>query len=192
MNKPPIEELVLEAGTVDNFSPNMILSFLPFWETYSHINKNLTKNFYTYNKSDFSFNTEEFSITEIQPGTFPVVKDTKLISDYEYYSDKYELPFEYDQMGRKLFSFRDSLLVQKCLVTVPLNVKLTAGKTVNLSISAETEDKSSISYSGKYLIERSDHTWNKNTQTGYTQVIVGRKNNELPNNYLLKEKFYTP
>jgi hypothetical protein len=63
-----------------------------------------------------------------------------------------------------------------------------AGKNIQLNIYTPESDGEKLSkhYSGKYLIERCEHIWDREQLRGYTSLIVGKKYVSLPSAYLLK------
>jgi hypothetical protein len=65
------------------------------------------------------------------------------------------------------------LLQDRVLVTIPLYVELCAGKMVSLD-TVYGGNIASDSYSGNYLIEQSDHIWNGENQSGFTQLVLTR------------------
>ena len=73
-----------------------------------------------------------------------------------------------------LFKQRNAICPDKILVTVPLHTDFCSGQTVNIDVEY-VDMNTSYSYEGKYLIERSDHVWDGETMSGYTQLVLGRK-----------------
>lgn len=89
-----------------------------------------------------------------------------------------------DNMGIKIFAMRDSILLDKVLITCNLNTNLRAGKKIKASIyNKENSDKTDLSYrySGEYLIETSYHKWFGRTAS--TVLVCGRQSITIPSNY---------
>lgn len=91
--------------------------------------------------------------------------------------------------GAKINSTKKSAIIDRFLILQPLNPKLKSGNLVQLNIYSSENDGDALSthYSGKYVIENSEHIWNSKELRGYTKILVGRKYTKiLPGNYLLK------
>jgi hypothetical protein len=89
-----------------------------------------------------------------------------------------------DNLGKKIFSMREALLLDKLIVTCNMNIQLRAGQKVKISVyNRDESDKTDLSYrySGYYIIESSHHKWLGRTAS--TVLICGRQSMSIPNNY---------
>ncbi len=94
--------------------------------------------------------------------------------------------------GRKINSSKDSLFLERFLITIPLNTNLVSGNLIEIKLPLKIQDKNtndSLLYSGKYLIENSQHVWDGENKRAFSQFIISRKFMTIPNNYLTKNKF---
>lgn len=97
------------------------------------------------------------------------------------------------QLGRQIYSMRNSIPMQKIFVTTRLNPDLRAGKVVNFKVEMkDTQDQifESNYFSGKYLIESSNHSWNPVSQECNTQLQLSKRDVTVPFNYTNKTKLY--
>lgn len=67
----------------------------------------------------------------------------------------------------------------KIIVTTPLYTPFCAGTMVSVDTEYEGGNLS-YSYSGDYLIEQSDHVWDGEGQSGYSQFVLGKMNPSYP------------
>ena len=189
----PTMDLDYAPGEYGENAFNRIIDLKPFSEDYLTLQKNLTNKFFRRNNLDFEFTEEDKHITDLYPGDYLVSQETSLITDYKYFGRTDQSVYENDVLGQELFKMRNSFLTNKIFVLLPLNANLTSGKTVNVNTSTSIgRNDSSLSYSGKFLIEKSTHTWNGDSQNGFSQLVLSRKNKELPSNYLIKDRLYKP
>jgi hypothetical protein len=93
--------------------------------------------------------------------------------------------------GYQAHTMRDSFFLDRFVLTLPLNLALVAGKTVELDISKWTSEdgsESSLTFRGNYLVEQSSHDWDGDAKEGRTTLIVSRKTMDIPNTYYLKRQ----
>lgn len=192
MERSPEEDLELNPGEYEIRGGNRLFTFQPLSEKYSTLRKRLSQKFYERLEDSFQFEEIEEHITEVYPGNYLLSQESPVFTDYRYFSKEKNEKYKNDIRGQELFSFRSSLLTNKVFVTLPLNANLVSGKTVSLSVaSAFGENESSLSYTGKYLIEQSRHIWKGETQNGYTELVIARKNKNLPDDYLINERLFS-
>ena len=93
--------------------------------------------------------------------------------------------------GQVNSSMRESIFLERFLISVPFYPKLKSGNAIDIEIFMMTDtNESSLSsnYSGKYVIEECTHIWNGKDNRAYTQLLIARKYVNIPENYKLKEK----
>lgn len=140
-----------------------------------------------------------------------VIKDDVLITDNPSYSgfrlpikeDNYitgysMLPFSEQEKGRqesqdgqKIDQERNSMFLERFILSIPLNTKVNAGNVVNLEFNVFDENKTtkkSLYFSDKYLVESSNHVWDGQKKQGFTELMVSRKFVNAPVGYVLREK----
>lgn len=94
------------------------------------------------------------------------------------------------QKGRKINSMKDSFFLERFVMTVPLDTTLRAGKLIEITLplKIQQDTANSLNYTGKYLIESSDHVWESSSKFGYTQLVISRKFQSVPNTSLILGK----
>lgn len=123
----------------------------------------------------------------------PIMGKESIITSMEDQSFEYtDEERKYSFAARKIWGQKESLFLEKFIISLPFNPLLVAGKTVELKLSILNESRTSeysLYNSGKYLIEDSIHTWEGGSiKRGTTQIIVSRKYCFIPNNYKLRSK----
>lgn len=124
----------------------------------------------------------------------PIIATDGPVTDYlEYHYDLETTGQKENQKGFLIQSNRNRFFLEQFTVTLPLNPSLRAGKTVELevftSLDAQRTDYSQA-YSGKYLIEESNHIWEGSDSVGYTSLVLVRRELNVPSSsYKFKKKF---
>lgn len=191
IERSPAEELLLIPGEYEINEKNRILDFKPLSENYIDLQKTLIYQYFERNIDSFELTETEKNIKEVYPGDYLVSQEESVVSNMKYFSRSNSKEYEDNILGQKLFLLRNGLLTNKILVTIPLNTNLVAGKTVDIAASkAFLENENSTSYSGKFLVERSQHTWDGSSQNGVSQLLLSRKNKVLPDSYLIKSRLW--
>lgn len=98
-----------------------------------------------------------------------------------------------DIEGQQRFFFRDSYQQDRFVVITPFNLDLCIGKTINLFIytygPSDEEARTLSQYSGKYLIEKTNHIYDGFNQEALTKCVISRPYGNLLNNkFILKEE----
>jgi hypothetical protein len=140
--------------------------------------------------SDGSFSTEDDHLTDYPSNTKQVpIKYTKdNVTSYMWIDKKEDdSAIRNNNKGFKINNMRNAMLLDKIVVELPFNPTLRSGKTINLILPYDNDgEESTLLFSGKYLIDRSWHTWDR--RNGSTILSVGRKNANVPNSgYNLKD-----
>ena len=109
-------------------------------------------------------------------------------------SSYHHLYFPKDSNERKLFNakvanqYLPSLFIDRFFVAIPLNTRIKAGSVTNFLIhSGRNVDQSEFSetYSGRYVIESVEHTWNSDEHKAFTYLVIGRRFVDAPRNYTI-------
>ena len=124
-----------------------------------------------------------------QPGQSPLIVDEDLISTYHY---EWQKKTEEQREAKFAKSLKDSLFLQRYVVYAPLDTRMVAGRTIDLSITHYSENgrETSPASSGKYLIEASEHRWDGPEQSSYSKLLLTRNRNEYPASYLVGDRTY--
>lgn len=98
---------------------------------------------------------------------------------------------EEHRLGYQAHSRRDSFFLDRFRVSIPLNIALMSGKTVELDLTKWVSDdggESSLTFRGNYLIEEASHIWDGGKKEGRSEMILSRKGMRVPNSYVLKNQ----
>lgn len=94
--------------------------------------------------------------------------------------------------ARQIYTQKKSMILERMLIVLPLNLNIFAGKTVNLTIKDPDEPTAnSLTMSGKWVVEQSNHVWEGDKASAYTQLVIGRRTLTAPNTLLQKPKLMT-
>lgn len=88
--------------------------------------------------------------------------------------------------GQYIQALRRAMMTDKLIITLPFNPKIISGKTINVSIPQAETNKELFIMSDKYLVERSKHIWTG--EKGFTDLIVGRRNTNVTNEYKFRSQ----
>lgn len=155
-----------------------ILGFIPFtFDLERHRNVlDFTLEGFT-DEEDPQMTLVEHSIMDFGEGPFPIYEVPEEVRPWFTGIDS----FPDQDLARVLHKQRYAVCPDKVLVTIPLNTELASGMTVNIDVEY-SDRNTSYSYEGKYLIERTDHVWNGESISGYTQLVLGKKAPSFPSN----------
>lgn len=154
-------------------SKNMNKAYVsaPFSQKYTRIFDTIDTK--TYRIENGRLTTVNSSLSNITESSLPFYD--RELSETQYMSE------DYFQSADEMMRFqaginyknRKSYLIDKLVVTVPLNLELCAGTVVNLeSCYAGGGDTKSESFSGKYLIESSVHKVPSRFNSATTQLVL--------------------
>ena len=163
-----------------------VSTFLPFSQDLTKIYPFLKENFSYFEDTKFTQNSDRSFTTEYS--SVPVIDlDGGSISTSESIYTPTNLGIETAKLN---YSHRKGYLIDKAIISIPMDFAVHAGCVINLTvymnIGTETPAKAN-SYSGKYLIESSNHRWSKQDMRGYTDLVIGRPILSLKNRGLQKK-----
>lgn len=161
----------------------------------SDVTKHLRKREITMiSPKDFSLIEEEDSLLD----TPSSVKQLPIVGDKDQVTGQLHLGVEGSTTGEKenalgyqAHTARDGYFLDRFRVELPLQLRLTAGKTVMLEIGKWLQgdgSESSLAFRGRYVIEDSEHVWDGEQKSGKTVLIIGRKGLNVPNTYYIKNQ----
>jgi hypothetical protein len=175
-NQAPEEKLIFGEVDGDN-SYNTLNSFLPY-------NEGLDKTLINFHaegkllKKDLTFEVKDQSVATDAKDKIPVVVNTRIHHD-QYFHRQFNPKVEYDQLNNAFWAdaMRSGFFVDKALGVLPLHPSLVAGKAVEVAVSVMNNEgghELSETFSGKWLIEQSFHTWDGIQKKGMTQLFLCR------------------
>jgi len=190
----PVSDIFSYSDTQDSNATNVVKSINRLQTSLTDIRKLYKRQIHSFDK-DGNFITEEDTLLDYPSGLNKIIpinaQDTlNLLTDsLELYSDSEDTDKQrfYNNLGLKLNTIRPLLHIDKLILVMPLNTKMTAGKKINLLYASggdETKEESSNQYSGECLIEKSFHNWDGNV--GSTNIVVSRPSINVPDSYYLK------
>jgi len=199
VSQRPIKKLFFVHEDLKDLKNDVITSFKKF-KTGSQITKHTrNRKVFKFSKDDGTMSEESDGITSypIAVGkNLPLFSDDKISSIFNLDEDKLEVGDKENLLGQKVNSMKDSLFLERFLITTYLDTNLVAGKMIEIEIphfKSKSNDEVSLYFSDKFLIEEADHVWDtsqKDIGRAYTQLLVSRK--FLPSlpviNYNLVEK----
>ena len=92
--------------------------------------------------------------------------------------------------GQANYLYRDSLFIDYFQVIIPFNPVMHSGGLIDIMIYLPDNESSKLAknLAGKYMIINCEHSWDKDSLIGYTNLILGRQYVQLPSSYTLKSK----
>ena len=169
------------------------------WREGSTIHKDLRhRKIFKIDREDGKLIEEEdfiYSYPELEKEkNIPIIGDKELITSYlniQYLES--EVGRKENLLGQTYSTTKKGMFLEKFMLLLPLNLKLISGNPIDLkifTINAEGDNvRLTKTFSGKYIIVESQHTWNGFESKGYSKLIIGRKLIDLPDSYFIKAKF---
>lgn len=121
--------------------------------------------------------------------SLPIIANKDYVTDYYLLDDKNNDPVNKENLqGLLNNSIRNSLVLDRFLISLPLNPDIIAGIPVEIVLpTAEDSDSNDLNLSGIYIVEKSIHSWD--SQRANTYAIIGRKDSFIPNSeYKMKRR----
>ncbi|MDA3856025.1 MAG: hypothetical protein PF569_07215 [Candidatus Woesearchaeota archaeon] len=146
----------------------------------------------------FSFDSKTSDIVETEDyladypsdnKSIPIIADKTLATSYYLQDDGDGTTVSKENLkGLLNSSMKNSMTLDRFVISLPFNPSLIAGVAVELIIpSSEDSDTSGFSMLGVYLIEKSVVVWDGKNQMASTHCVIGRKSTFLPSSvYALK------
>lgn len=166
-----------------------ILSFFPFTEKLKNNESDMKVQIsYLSDDQNPQFKTKEFPIASLNHGAYPI-KEVSIAPQYSFHGVTKESS-ELKTQIRGVYLQKLSLFPDKIAVTTPIFPDYCAGKKVILQVLYGAGGDVSESFSGEYIIEQSDHTWDGSTQQGFTQLVLGSPSPKYPVKSALSRGLY--
>jgi len=115
-------------------------------------------------------------------GKVPIIFDSNDFTDYMTFQEKESYGEQENNKGKRINHFKNVIGLEKFVITIPFNPTIVSGKSINLITVAanSTSSDPSLNYSGKYVVEESNHLWAGIGGTGLTKLIISRKTIKAP------------
>jgi len=196
-NSAPAENLLFGdiAGGIEEGNAYATLNFfLPY-------NEGLEKTLNSFSvaggilKNDLSFGLIEKSVASDAKDKIPVVVGTKICNG-RYFGRQFNPKVDYADLNKAFCAdaMRAGFFVDKVFAGLPFHPNLAAGKTVNAAVSLlDSEGKPELSetFSGKWLIEQSFHSWDGTTNRGMTKLILCRSSMKPRRDSIIMDRAFT-
>lgn len=172
MDRAPVKKILFGKTPGDETNAITAIKVIPYSQDYSRISEFIDKTF-TYLDQKHEVRSEDISLDKVViPLALMKSSSTETLvspSDLRGTIDPVK------EAGMIINKERKGLLFDKLIVLVFMDVTLCAGRTVDveayLNIPGETKSQN---YSGKFIIESSEHLWDASSLMGYTRLILGR------------------
>ena len=180
----------------ESIDPDLIYDIKPFSAGITQYYKGLKRLIHYQSQVDASvIELEDNIMDHPTPGDarFPYIGDTEIFTGKQFLNlYEEENPGKENLLGRALNALRKTFFTERFIITTALSIDVLAGMTIDLkTISFDDQGEvNSIYHSGKYLVERSQHTWNGEKQVGTSNFVIARKYVSIPDNYIVKENMY--
>ena len=177
LQKSPCRKIVFGQALSADTGDVMALTLYNFSQDYGKVSSFIDQSF-TYLDKKHEIHSEDISLNKIVTPLALMKNSTR--TNLVYPENTYETIDETKESGVEMFGHRKGLLLDKLVVTTFLDPMMCAGKTVDLNIYLNIPGiEKSNNYSGKYLIESSEHIWNARSLMGYTRLVLGRMSMQI-------------
>lgn len=172
--KSPIKTLVFGDDLGNRENAAVLFTLNSFSQDYTKIESFIDTSFTWLNEMQ-EIKEQDISLLKTIKPIAIIKKDTSVtLESPESYDTIINADEEY---GKVNFNKRKGLLIDKLCVLTIMDLSLSAGNTVNVETYLNTPDvnkEKSDNYSGKFLIEASEHFWDASKLMGFTRLILGR------------------
>lgn len=185
INQTEVETLTWVPVKPDAMQLNSILDIKPYNTGSKKQKYTRQKTIITRSYIDGSFvrkvsETGNHPSNKASSSKIPIVSQEKATTDYVYYNYTFRKLEDNNSLRARInYDFKDSLFIEKYLITTAFNPRLVSGRIVNLQLSVASPNgegiESSAYQSGNYLIEDTIHSWDGTTKKAITTLIVSRK-----------------
>ena len=177
MDKAPSCTIVFGHPLDDRENATVALSLNNFSQDYSRVYGFIDQSL-SYLDENHEVRSQDISLSNVVT-PLALMKNSSR-TNLVHPSDFYDTTDPVKEAGINMFKNRKGLLFEKLVVLVFMDLSLCAGKTVDLDVYLNTADsEKSENYSGRYVIESSEHLWDAGSMTGYTRLILGRMSMQI-------------
>jgi hypothetical protein len=192
VQQSPVTKLTLTQTDGKETIANSINSFLPFDERLSDILDRLAIEGEYLNGT--SYKTEKVTVIDFIDDFISIIADT-LKSNSFYFGRQFNPDMDYASARAALWMshLRSGFLSDKAFAAVPFNGKLVSGTTVDVEVflqDAEGESMISEAYSGKWIVEKSIHSWDGSSTMAFTKLVLSRSSYKPVSDSILETDSY--
>jgi len=191
-DQSPIEKLSLMQTNGEETIENSMNVFLPFDEK-------LSETFHAFSSQGkyfegLNFKKEDVTVVDSIPQFLPVIADE--VKDHCVWLGRQHNPdMDYGSANSGLLanSMRKGFLTDKAFTIIPFNYKMVCGKTVDVEVFLQDENQAPVIsevYSGKWLIEKSIHSWDGSETSALTKLVLSRSSLKPVSDSILESKSY--
>jgi hypothetical protein len=176
VQQSPIAKLTLTQTDGEETIADTLNTFLPFDERLTDIlGKLATEGEYL---DGLAYKTEKVTVVDFMGDFIPVIADTVKSSSF-YFGRQFNPDMDYGSARAAMWigQLRSGFLSDKAFAVVPFNGRLVSGLTVDVEVflqDAEGESMISEAYSGKWLIEKSIHSWDGSATMAFSKLILSQ------------------
>lgn len=171
-NKAPYKTLVFGQSLGDRVDSALIFTLQSFSQDYNKV-LDLVDGDITFFNENYEIESQDTSLSNTF-NSIALMKSSSrrsLLSPNDY-SNAIDINKELGNINNER---RKGLLIDKLVVSTIMDLSLCAGKTVEVETYLNTgSDEKANSYSGKFIIEASEHHWDPTSLLGYTHLVLGR------------------
>jgi hypothetical protein len=192
IQQSPIAKLSLTQTDGTKTIADSINTFLPFDERLTDILGKLAVEGEYLDR--LAYKTEKVTVIDFIDDFISVIADT-IKNNRFYFGRQFNLDMDYASARAALWisQLRSGFLSDKAFAMVPFNGKLVSGSTVDAEVflqDAEGEPMISEAYSGKWLIEKSIHSWDGSSTMALTKLVLSRSSYKPVSDSILETDSY--
>lgn len=193
LEKGATAEKISFGEVVEDTAYNVANSVLPFNEGLEKVLINFHANGRSLTSS-LTLEEADKTVAENAVNKIPVLVNTR-IANNRYFNRQFNPHVDYSKLRNAYWadSMKSGFFVDKAMVSLPLHVNLVSGKNIDLTVGltgSESKIELSETFSGKWLIEQSYHTWDCAAVMGTTQLIVCRSSMKPRNDSIILDKAF--
>jgi hypothetical protein len=192
VQQSPVTKLTLTQTNGEKTIVDSMNTFQPFDERLTDILEKLAIEGEYLDR--LSYKTEKVTVVDFIDNFISVMAD--IIKNNRFYFDRQFNPdMDYASVRTALWisQLRSGFLSDKAFTVVPFNGKLVSGSTVDTEVflqDAEREPMISEAYSGKWLIEKSIHSWDGRSTMALTKLVLSRSSYKPVSGSILETDSY--
>jgi hypothetical protein len=192
VQQSPVTKLALTQTNGEETIADSINTFLPFDERLTDILGKLeTEGEYL---DGMVYKTKKVTVVDFIDDYISVIADTIKSSSF-YFGRQFNPDMDYASARAALWisRLRSGFLSDKAFAVVPFNGKLVSGTVVDVEMflqDTEGEPMISEAYSGKWLIEKSVHSWDGSATTALTKLVLSRSSYKPVSDSILETDSY--
>jgi hypothetical protein len=188
----PVAKLTLAQTDGEETIIDSLNSFMPFDERLTNILGNLAiEGEYL---DGLAYKTEKVTVIDFMDDFISVIADT-IKSHKFYFGRQFNPDMDYSSVRAATWisRLRSGFLSDKAFAVVPFNGKLVSGTTVDVEVflqDSEGEPMISETYSGKWLVEKSMHSWDGGATMALSKLVLSRSSYKPVSDSILETDSY--